>query len=89
MYGLKNLISLSSYFDTFLFSSLSSEYTDRIRVDYEALRYTLLYIYSMFDIWILKAFHCKIYESLETGDVLFYYNTYFIFVRPLDHTVLT
>ena len=43
----------------------------------------------MFDIWILKAFQCKIYESLEAGDVLFYYNTYFISVRPHCPTGLT
>ena len=31
--------------------------------------------FYMFDIWILKAFQCKIYESPEACDVLFYYNT--------------
>lgn len=35
--------------------------------------------FYMFDIWILKAFQCKIYESPEACDVLFYYNTYFTF----------
>ena len=38
--------------------------------------------FYMFDIWILKVFQCKIYESPEACDVLFYYNT-----SPISHFI--